>query len=75
MPRDMAKFISAIRSRTLDERVEEGGEKLQIVEEAKIVDLKIKNFSEVVEMTLIELGTYSRVTYCIMKCESYPFKL
>ena len=38
MPRGMAKFISAIRSQTLDERVERGGEKLQTVEEAKIAD-------------------------------------
>ena len=40
MPHDMAKFISAIRSQTLDQRVVGGGEKLQTVEEAKITDLE-----------------------------------
>ena len=36
----MAKFISAIRKQTLDQRVEGGGEKLLTVEEVKIADLK-----------------------------------
>ena len=40
MPRGMAKFICAIRSQTLDQGVEGGGEKLQTVEEANITDLK-----------------------------------
>ena len=40
MPRGMAKFISTIRSQTLDQRVEGGGKKLQTVEEAKIADLE-----------------------------------
>ena len=40
MPCGMAKFISAIRSQTLDQRVEGGGSKLKSVEEAKIADLK-----------------------------------
>ena len=40
MPRGTAKFISAIRSQTLDQRVEGGGEKLKTVDEAKIANLK-----------------------------------
>ena len=40
MPRGLAKFISAIRSQTLNQHVEEGGEKLQTVDEAKIADLE-----------------------------------
>ena len=40
MPRGTAKFISAIHSQTLDQRVEGGGEKLQTVEEAKNTDLE-----------------------------------
>ena len=40
MPRGMAKFISAIRSQTVDQRVEGGGEKLQTVDETKIADLE-----------------------------------
>ena len=40
----MAKFISTIRSQTLDERVEGGGDKLQAVAEAKIADLETEKF-------------------------------
>ena len=40
MPRDMANFIPAIRSQTLDQRVQRVGKKLQTVEEAKIADLE-----------------------------------
>ena len=40
MPRSVAKFISAIRSQTLDQRVKGGGEKLQTVVEEKIADLE-----------------------------------
>ena len=40
MPSGVTKFISAIRSQTLGQRVEGGGEKLQTVEEAKIAYLK-----------------------------------
>ena len=40
MPRGMAKFISATRRQTLDQRVERGGKKLQTIEEAKIADLE-----------------------------------
>ena len=40
MPRGIAKFISAIRSQTLNERVEGGCEKLQTVQEGKNADLE-----------------------------------
>ena len=40
MPHGMAKFISAIRNQTLDQRVERDGKKLQTVEETKIADLE-----------------------------------
>ena len=40
MPRDVAKFIAAIHSQTLNQRVEGGGKKFQTVEEAKIADLE-----------------------------------
>ena len=36
----MAKFISDIRSQTLDQRVDGGGKKLHTVEETKIADLE-----------------------------------
>ena len=53
----MAKFIFAIRSKTLDQRVEGGGEKLQTVER-RLPIWKHKNFSDVVGITSIELGAY-----------------
>ena len=40
MPRGKAKFISAIHSQTLDQRVQGGCKKLQTVEEVKIADLE-----------------------------------
>ena len=40
MPLGMAKFISTIRSQTLDQRVDGGSKKLQTVEEAKITYLE-----------------------------------
>ena len=47
----MGKFISAIRSQTLDQRVEGGGEKLKTVEEAKIADLE--------NLTFLRCGWYN----------------
>ena len=40
MPCSMAKFICAIRSQTLDQRIEGGDKKLQTSEEAKTADLE-----------------------------------
>ena len=54
----MTKFILPICSQTLDKRVEGGGEKLQTVEEAKITDLELENFSDVIGITSIELSAY-----------------
>ena len=57
MPCGMAKFIFAIRSQTLAQRVEGGGEKLQTVDEAMPI-WKLQYFSDVVGITSIELEAY-----------------